>query len=116
MISRNTRPVSWVKDARKAFEVFPDGVRLDILRALTVASEGQKADIAKPMTGLGSGVYEIALRFKSDAYRVVYVVKLDDNVWVVSAFKKKSTTGIATPKREIDLIRARIKELRGQRR
>jgi phage-related protein len=54
-------------------------------------------------------VYEIALRFRTDAYRAVYAVRLDEDVWVVHVFSKKSKTGIKTPKHEIDLIRARIK-------
>jgi phage-related protein len=67
-VNRNTRKISWIKAARKAFEKFPQDAQLEIQRALTVAAEGRKADIAKPMTGLGSGIYEIALRFRTDAY------------------------------------------------
>ena len=51
-----TRAVSWIKAARKAFEAFPPAVQLDVLRALTIAAEGEKADTAKPLQGLGSGV------------------------------------------------------------
>ena len=78
------------------------------LTALTIAAEGGKADIAKPMHGLGSGVFEIPLPFKGDAFRVVYAVQLADEIWVVHAFQKKSTQGIKTPKREIDLIKDRL--------
>ena len=55
-MSRDTRPICWVKAARKDFEKFPEGAQTQILRALTIAAEGRKADIAKPMTGLGSGI------------------------------------------------------------
>ena len=44
--------------------------------------------------------------------RVIYAVQLADEIWVVNAFQKKSTRGIKTPKREIDLIRDRLKTLR----
>ena len=64
------------------------------------------------MKHLGSGVMEIALPYRSDAYRVVYAVQLGDAIWVVHAFQKKSTAGIATPKKEIDLIKARLKQIR----
>jgi phage-related protein len=90
---------------------FPERVRLEIERALTYAAEGRKADVAKPMKGLGSGVYEIALRFRGDAYRAVYALQLDQDIWVVHAFQKKAKTGIRTPKHEIDLIRERIQRL-----
>jgi phage-related protein len=79
---------------------------------LTIAADGGKADIAKPMHGMGSGVFEIALPFRGDAYRVVYAVQLADEIWVVHAFQKKSTQGLKTPKREIDLIKDRLKRLK----
>jgi phage-related protein len=82
------------------------------LVALTIAAEGGKADIAKPMHGLGSGVFEIALPFRGDAFRVVYAVHLGDELWVVHAFQKKSTQGIKTPKSGIDLIKDRLKRLK----
>jgi phage-related protein len=111
-MSPRTRPVSWIKAALKEFEAFPEELRLICLAALTIAAEGGKADIAKPMTGMGSGVFEIALPFKGDAFRVVYAVQFADEIWVVHAFQKKSTHGIKTPKREIDLIKDRLKRLK----
>jgi phage-related protein len=111
-MNRNTRKISWIKAARKAFEQFPQDAQLEIQRALTVAAEGRKADIAKPMTGLGSGIYEIALRFRTDAYRTVYAVNIGDEVWVIHAFQKKSRIGIKTPQHEIEVIRARINRLK----
>jgi len=92
--------------------MFPEGARSICLTALTIAAEGGKADIAKPMHGLGSGVFEIVLAFRSDAFRVVYAVQLGDDIWVVHAFQKKSTQGIRTPKREMDLIKGRLRKLK----
>jgi phage-related protein len=109
---RPTRPVSWLTAARRAFDGFPEIARETIFDALTIAAEGGKAAIAKPMKGLGSGVFEIALAHRGDAFRVVYAVQLGDDLWVLHAFQKKSTQGIKTPKREIDLIRDRIKRLK----
>ena len=111
-MSRDTREISWIKAARKDFEDFPEGAQDEILDALTVAAEGGKADIAKPMKGMGSGVFEVALRFRGDAYRLVYDVQIDTDIWVIHAFQKKSKTGIATPQREIELIRERLKRLK----
>jgi phage-related protein len=108
-----TRPVSWIKAARREFEAFPEGARSICLAALTIAAEGGKADIAKPMQGMGSGVFEIALPFRGNAFRVVYAVQLAEDIWVVHAFQKKSTQGIKTPKREIDLVRDRLRRLKG---
>lgn len=111
-MTRETRPVSWLKAALKEFEKFPDGAQSIVLTALTIAAEGGKADIAKPMLGLGSGVIEIALPFKGDAFRVVYALQLGNDIWVIHAFQKKSTQGIRTPQREIDLIKDRLKRLK----
>ena len=57
------------------------------------------------------GVLEIALPFKGDAFRVVYALQLGPDLWVIHAFQKKSTTGMKTPKREIDLVKDRLKRL-----
>ena len=109
---RKTRPVSWVKAALKEFRTFPEGAQSICLAALTIAAEGGKADLAKPLQGLGSGVFEIALPFRGDAFRVVYAVQLANDIWVVHAFQKKSTTGSKTPPREIEVVRHRLKQLK----
>ena len=110
-MARTTRPISWVKAARREFEEFPEEVRGVCLTALTIAAEGSKADVAKPMKGLGSGVFEIVLPHRGNAYRVVYAVRIGRDVWVVHAFQKKSTRGIETPRRVIELIEVRIRQL-----
>ena len=111
-MNRTTRPISWVSAACKEFESFPDGAQAICLAALTIAAEGGKADIAKPLKGLGSGVMEIALPYRGNAFRMVYVVQIDTELWVVHAFQKKSTHGIKTPRHEIDLIASRVKRLK----
>lgn len=77
-----------------------------------MAAEGGKPDIVKPLRGMGSGVFEIALPFRGNAFRVVYAVQIARDLWVVHAFQKKSTQGSKTPKREIDLIKDRLKRLK----
>jgi phage-related protein len=107
-----SRPISWIRGALEEFETFPEGAKSICLAALTIAAEGSKVDMAKPMHGLGSGIFEIALAFRGDAFRVIYAVQLAEDVWVLHAFQKKSTKGIKTPKREIDLIKDRLKRLK----
>ena len=79
---------------------------------MVIASQGGKSEIAKPLSGLGAGVLEIALPHRGNAFRLVYAVQLEDAVWVIHAFQKKSTQGIKTPKHEIDLIQDRLKRLK----
>jgi phage-related protein len=109
---RPTRPISWIKAARKEFEKFPADAQAVCLVALTVAAEGGKADIAKPLRGIGSGVFEIALSLRGDAFRVVYAVQIGSEIWVIHTFQKKSTQGIKTPKHEMDLVASRLKSLK----
>ncbi|RIV81408.1 type II toxin-antitoxin system RelE/ParE family toxin [Pelagerythrobacter aerophilus] len=106
------RPISWIKAARKGFEAFPQRAIDRALDALTIVADGGTPDIAKPLTGLGAGVWELAIKERGDAYRVVYALQLGDDIWVVHAFQKKSTKGISTPRHEIDLVRERIKRLK----
>ena len=111
-LSDDTRPIGWIRAARKAYEAFPPTVRDRVNTALTIAAEGGKADIAKPLKGLGPGVMEIAVRFRADAWRVVYVTEVAGKLWVIHAFQKKSKTGIKTPRAEIDLVNARLGQLK----
>src|SRR6266705_2118966 len=104
--------ISWIKGALKDFQAFPEAVQEQMVTALRLAAHGEKADCAKPMQGLGSGVFEIALAYRGNAYRAVYAVQMGEDVWVVHALQKKSTQGSRTPKPEIDVIRARLKRMR----
>jgi phage-related protein len=101
-----------MKAARKDFEDFPQDAQVEIGRVLTTVAEGGWPHIAKPLKGFGSGVIELALRHKGDAFRVVYALQIDADIWVIHAFQKKSKMGIKTPKMEIDLIHERLKRLR----
>jgi phage-related protein len=112
-MTRETRPISWIKAARKEFETFPVGVQSICLAALTIAAEGGKADIVKPFKGFGAGIFEIALPWRGDAFRVVYAVRIAEEIWVIPAFQKRSTQGVKTPQREVDLIESRLKRLKG---
>ena len=65
---------------------------------------------AKPFKGVGGGVFEIALRYDTNAYRTVLAVQLGEKIYVLHAFQKKSKRGIATPKKDVELIRQRYSE------
>lgn len=109
-----SRRISWVKAAFKDFAEFPAALRDQVMVALRIAARGEKSDAAKPMKGFGSGVFEIALRHRGDAFRAVYAVQIDDDIWVLHAFQKKSKIGIKTPKQDIELIRERMRRLKEQ--
>jgi phage-related protein len=87
-------------------------VQTDAAQALSIAARGGKADTAKPFKGVDGGVFEIALRNRGDAFRVIYAVRIGPTIWVIHAFHKKPETGIKTPQTDIDLIREWLKRLR----
>jgi phage-related protein len=82
----------------------------DLGSALYDAQKGQKAPSAKPFKGVSTGVFEIALRFKTDAYRAVYAVQIGEQVYVLHAFQKKSKSGITTPPQDIETIKRRYRQ------
>jgi phage-related protein len=106
------RTVRWVGDSRERLREFPAQVRKDIGHALYLVQTGQTPPSAKPMRGIESGVFEIVDDYDTDTYRAVYTVKVGRSLYILHAFMKKSTRGIRTPKREIDLIRRRLRRAR----
>jgi phage-related protein len=94
---RISRPVSWLKAVRKEFETFSSDVQERMFRAITIAAEGRKDDLAKPFKGVNGGVFEIAIKNRGNAYRAIYAVQIGAELWVVDAFQKKSMSGVKTP-------------------
>ena len=105
------RPVIWVGSSRRDVRGFPREVRRDIGIAIYAAQQGEIDPSAKPLRGFGgASVLEIVARHRGDTWRAVYTVRFSDVVYVLHAFQKKSKSGIATPKKDIDLIRQRLGE------
>lgn len=77
--------------------------------ALHEAQLGQFSRFAKPLHGFGSGVFEIAMESKDGAFRAAYVIRLRKAIYVLHVFQKKSTSGIATPRPDLNLIAERLK-------
>jgi len=104
------RPVVRLGNSKKNLRDFPDGAQKLLGDELQLIQFGGMPKDAKPFKGLGSGVLELALRYASDAYRVVLALQIGRRIYVLHAFQKKSKKGIETPKRDIDLIKKRYAE------
>jgi phage-related protein len=105
------KPVIWIGSSRRDLRDMPQQVRRDIGQALYAAQQGVTDPAAKPLKGFGGArVMEIVERYRTDAYRAVYTAHFDNAVYVLHVFQKKSKSGIATPKQEIELIRRRLAE------
>lgn len=107
-----TKPILWNKSAHKKLASFPKDVQDEINFALYQAKKGGKSNKAKPLKGFnGAKVLEIVERNANETYRAVYTVEFKEAIVVVHVFQKKSHHGIATPKKEIDSIKRRLKQL-----
>ncbi len=105
------KPVRWIGASLRDLRSFPREVRIEIGHALFAAQEGKTDPAAKPLKGFGgASVLEIIASHHGNAWRAVYTVRLQDAIYVLHVFQKKSPKGIATPKREIDLIKRRLVE------
>ena len=96
----------------EGFRTFSGRSTEDLPDGFDLCGRGREGEDHETASGLGCAVFEIALPLRGDAYRVVDAVQLGEDLWVIHAFQKKSTHGIRTPKREIDLIEDRIKRLK----
>jgi phage-related protein len=106
--------LTWLADSRFTVKSFPAGVQDDIGYALYAAQLGEQSVKAKPLHGFGGHVMEIAVYDATGTYRAVYTVSIGESIYVIHAFQKKSKSGIATPKPEMDLIRQRLKRLKSE--
>jgi len=104
------RTVVWLGDSRRNIQAFPLGARKLVGDELQLVQFGGMPKDAKPFHGVGSGVFEIALAYETNAYRTVFAVQLGAKIYVLHAFQKKSKSGIKTPQKDIDLIKRRYKE------
>jgi phage-related protein len=105
------KPIVWIGSSRRDLKTFPKQVRSDIGQALYTAQMGEIDPAAKPLKGFGGAtVMEIIDRYDTNTYRAVYTVQFSNVIYVLHAFQKKSKSGIATPQKDIELIRRRLAE------
>ena len=103
------KPLFWIGESLEAVRSFPAEVKDEVGVALFHAQLGGKHVKAKPLRHIGPGILEVVSDHRGDTYRAVYTVRLAGRVYVLHAFQKKSKSGIATPKPEIELIKQRLK-------
>ena len=110
MPARPLKPVIWLGDSLRELKTFPAFVQDEMGYAIYLAQRGDKHVLAKPLQGLGSGVLEVVSDHRGDTFRSVYTVRFADRLFVLHAFQKKSKSGMATPKGDIELIKQRLKQ------
>jgi phage-related protein len=106
----NEKPLEWIASSYKDLMALPGDIRRRFGYALSLAQMGDQDDSAKVLKGFsGAGVLEIIEDDSGGTYRAIYTVKFPEAVFVLHCFKKKSKRGIATPREDMDTVRARLK-------
>lgn len=109
-MSTTDKPLVWIGSTLKDLRAFPEEVKDVMGFALSQAQSGGKHPDAKPLKGYkGAGVLEVVDDYDGDTYRAVYTVKLEGMVYALHAFQKKSKTGKATDKTDLEMVDRRLK-------
>ena len=98
-------------DSREVLRELPDEVKSEVGYALRRVQQGKMPENAKPLKGIAPSVLEIVSDFRGDTFRAVYTVRFPRAVYVLHVFQKKSKRGIATPQREIELVKRRLAQV-----
>jgi len=100
------KPVRFVGSAKDDLATFPKPARIRAGHELFMTQVGRNPDDWKPMAGIGPGACEIRVRDSTGAYRIIYVAKFKDAVYVLHAFQKKSQK---TSRADLDLAKQRYR-------
>ena len=107
MNTKSQKSVIWIGSSLTDLRKLPGEVKREIGHALHMEEIGEKSHKAKRLKGF-SGVIEIVSDYETNTYRAVYAIKIDDNIYVLHVFQKKSKRGIATTRRDLDTIKRRL--------
>lgn len=102
------RPVCFLGDSLECLRDFPEDTRHDAGYQLEKVQRGEQPDDFKPLPSVGKGVEEIRVTDESGAYRVIYVARRAEAVYVLHAFQKKTQ---ATSRRDVEVARKRLTQM-----
>ena len=106
------KPLLWLGDSRKSIQSFPALAQREAGFELRNVQKGRQPSDFKPMPGVGKGVEEIRVWVDSGTYRVIYIARLTEAVYVLHAFQKKTQQ---TSQKDVALARARLEQLLQER-
>ena len=105
------KPLFWLGNSLETLKSFAPDARREAGHQLGIVQDGKEPADWKPMETVGAGVREIRIHVES-SYRVLYVAKFSEAVYVLHGFEKKTRR---TPKADIDLANKRYRELLNER-
>jgi phage-related protein len=101
----------FVGSTKRDISKMPQDVKSSFGLSIFQAQEGAEAENVKALKGFaGRSILEIIENHDGDTYRAIYTVRYSTGIYVLHAFQKKSKSGIATPKQELDLVVSRLKD------
>ena len=107
------KPILWIASTLRDMKNMTEGVQKEFGHSLRDIQKGRDPGNIKPLKYLGeSGILEILVDERGGTFRTVYTVQFEDAIAVLHVFQKKSKSGIATPKKDIDLVQTRLKQAR----
>ena len=110
-VDPSLKPVIWVGSSRRDLRAFPELVQDHMGYALYIAQRGGKHRDTKTLSGFGgAGVVEVVKDYRGDTFRAVYTLRYAGAVYVLHAFQKKSKTGRETARRDLALVKQRLRE------
>jgi phage-related protein len=102
------KPVEFLGSSLDDLRAFPQGARREAGFQIDRVQHGEEPFDWKPISSVGHGVHEIRLRDATGAYRILYVAKIEDAIYILHCFKKKTQK---TSSGDIGLGRERLREL-----
>jgi phage-related protein len=109
-VPSSEKPLIWIGSSKRDLMSLPIPVRKFFGHTLNFAQNGEQHDAAKVLKGFGgAGVLEVVEDDADGTYRAVYTVRFKEAVFVLHCFQKKSKSGIATPRKDMEIIHARLK-------
>jgi phage-related protein len=105
------KSIEWIGSSREDLRRFPKAARNKAGYELQAVQEGREPSNFKPMPLIGPGTYEIRVK-SNGAYRVFYIAKFEEAVYVLHAFEKKTQK---TERRDIEIGRQRYRKVQSER-
>jgi phage-related protein len=111
--------ICWEGNSKEVLAAFPDSVRADLGFSLWQLQLGQlPASATRRMESVGDGVWELKEQDRRAWYRVLYLSKIDDVIYVLHSFEKQSRKtdqrDLAIARERLKLVRSRTQEKKGR--
>ncbi|MGO9438118.1 MAG: type II toxin-antitoxin system RelE/ParE family toxin [Terracidiphilus sp.] len=102
--------ISWEGNSRDVLKQWPREIQRDFGMSLRNLQQGERPDLAaRPMQSIGQGVFELKAADEAAWYRVIYLARIENTIYVLDSFKKKSRK---TEKNDLNRARARLAQVR----